>query len=193
MLVVELNEKIKVIKIQKNFKEFKNKIIEEYGLSKEQESKIFFTYIDEDDDSIYINSEEDYLHVINLAEKIVLNVEFKEIEKDEKKPSIDSLLSKGNIDAIIEKANKRIIDLKNEEKIITNKLENKINTQIIHNEIKCCECKNNIKGIIYQCCICNNCYFCEECEKKFGLIHNHPLLKIRNPELCPLNIHCVLK
>ena len=57
MLIVELNEKIRVIKIPKTYEDFKKAAIEEYSLPKEKLSKIFFTYLDEGNNSIYITNE----------------------------------------------------------------------------------------------------------------------------------------
>ena len=55
---------------------------------------------------------------------------------------------------------------------------------VIHKNVKCDICKKYpITGIRYKCTVCHNYDFCEECEKKFGEEHNHPLLKIRKPEL----------
>ena len=197
MLLVELNEKIKAIRIPENFEDFKKKVKEEYSISEEKMSQIFFTYIDEENNSIYVDNEEDYIYAIPFVETIVFNVEFKENDDLQKGSSIDSLLSKGNIDAIIEKANKRIIELKNEKHIIKNE-ENKLKTKnkeipIIHEGINCNECKNIVKGIRYKCCICLDYNLCEKCESKLGYDHHHPFLKIRKPELCPIKFYCSLK
>ena len=55
---------------------------------------------------------------------------------------------------------------------------------VIHKNVKCDICKKYpITGIRYKCTVCHNYDFCEECEKKYGEEHNHPLLKIRKPEL----------
>ena len=202
MLIVELNEKIRVIRIPKTYEDFKKAVIEEYSLPKEKLSKIFFTYLDEENNSIYVTNEDDFLYTLPFIETIVFNIEFKENENEEKEqPSIDSLLLNGDIDAIIEKANKKIIELKNESKALKGKEiklrsinKNKNNKiHIIHKGVNCNECKNIIEGIRYKCCICPDYNLCEKCENKFGLGHNHPLLKIRKPELCPIAFSCKLK
>ena len=201
MIIVEFNEKIKALKIPKTYEEFKKAVIDEYSLPKEKLPNIFFTYLDGENNSIYVTNEDDFLYTRPFIETIVFNIEFKENEniKKEKEQSIDSLLLNGNIDAIIEKANKKIIELKNEkkeleEKEIKLKSENKkIPITIIHKDIYCNECKNIMIGIRYKCCICHDYNLCEKCENKYGLEHNHPLLKIRKPELCPISFSCRLK
>ena len=201
MLIVELNEKIRVIKIPKTYEDFKKAAIEEYSLPKEKLSKIFFTYLDEENNSIYVTNEDDFLNTLSFIETIVFNIEFKENENIKKEQSIDSLLLNGDIDAIIEKANKKIIELKTQSKTLKgkeiklksiNKNKNK-KILVIHKGVYCNECKNIIEGIRYKCCICPDYNLCEKCEDKFGLGHNHPLLKIRKSELCSIAFSCKLK
>ena len=194
MLLVELNEKIRILRIPKTYEDFKKAAIEEYSLPKEKLSKIFFTYLNEENNSIYVTNEEDFLYTLPFIETIIFKIEFKENKNIEKEQSIDSLLLNGNIDAIIEKANGKIIELKTESKNKKIKLKNKNKTiTIIHKDIHCNECKNIIEGIRYKCGICHDYNLCEKCENKFGLEHNHPLLKIRKPELCPIAFSCTLK
>jgi len=204
MLVVEFNEKVKAIRIPEDYNGLIKSVSKEYFLSKEQIQKIFFTYKDEEGNSVYMTNNEDFLYALPLAELTVFQVEFKEEEKEKEKkqPSIDSLLANGNIDAIIEKANKRLIELQKEikrEKKKGEKLKNKKKVKINKNkdckvdDVKCSQCKNDIKGIRYMCGVCHNYNLCEECEKEFGMRHNHPLLKIRKPELTPIEFSCTLK
>ena len=203
MLVVEMNEKVKAIRIPEDYNGLIKAVSKEYFLSKEQISKIFFTYKDEEGNSVYMTNNEDFLHAIPLAEITVFQVEFKEGEKEKKQSSIDSLLANGNIDAIIERANKRIIELTKEKKTENNKSEklknkknakiNKIKDRNDGDGVKCSQCNNDIKGIRYMCGVCHNFNLCEECEKEFGMRHNHPLLKIRKPELTPIEFSCTLK
>ena len=195
MLLVEYNEKIKAIRKPDNYEDFKKKVIEEYFLPCEKIQNIFFTYRDEENNSIYVTNEEDFFYAINLVgEEIVFNIEFKENENKKKESSIDSLLAKGNIDDIIERTNKRIIELKKETNEDNKKLRSrKKKLPDIHKDIICNECKNDIIGIRYKCCICENYNLCEKCENESGPEHNHPLLKIRKPELCPSFFSCRLK
>ena len=202
MLVVELNEKVKAIRIPEDYNGLIKAVSKEYSLSKEQIQKIFFTYKDEEGSSVYMTNNEDFCHAIPLAEITVFQVEFKEDEKEKKQPSIDSLLANGNIDAIIEKANKRIIELTKEKKTENNKSEKLKNKKKVKNnknkdynvsDVRCSQCNDVIKGIRYMCGMCHNYNLCEECEKEFGMRHNHPLLKIRKPELTPIEFSCTLK
>ena len=203
MLVVEMNEKVKAIRIPEDYNGLIKAVSKEYFLSKEQIQKIFFTYKDEEGNSVYMTNNEDFLHAIPLAEITVFQVEFKEGEKEKKQSSIDSLLANGNIDAIIERANKRIIELTKEKKTENNKSEklknkknvkiNKIKDRNDGDGVKCSQCNDAIKGIRYMCGVCHNFNLCEECEKEFGMRHNHPLLKIRKPELTPIEFSCTLK
>lgn len=63
-----------------------------------------------------------------------------------------------------------------------------------HKEIICDGCeKCPIVGIRYRCTVCDDFDYCEDCEKKFALEHGHPMLKIRKPELDPIDIHCTMK
>ena len=200
MLLVEFKEKIKAIKIQENYDSFKKAVIKEYSIPKEQISKIFFSCKDEKNNIFYVRNEEDYSNANSLLGSILFKIEFQENEINNKNvTSIDLLLLKGDIDTIIEMANKKIIELKNEKKNneiklrrIIKKLKNNSN-DIIHKGIYCNECDNEIKGIRYKCCICQKYNLCEKCEKKCGVGHNHPLLKIRKPELCPIIFSCCLK
>jgi len=50
-----------------------------------------------------------------------------------------------------------------------------------------------IKGIRYQCTVCNDFDYCEACEEKFSTSHQHPFLKIRNPCNAPIQIKVELK
>ena len=204
MLVVELNEKVKAIRIPEDYNGLITAVSKEYFLYKEQIQKIFFTYKDEEGNSVYMTNNEDFFNNIPLAEITVFQVEFKEDEKEKEQSSIDSLLANGNIDAIIERANKRLIELTKEKKTENKKdgkLKNKKKVKINKkkdcndndNDVKCSQCNYVIKGIRYMCGICHDYNLCEECEKEFGMKHNHPLLKIRKPELTPIEFSCTLK
>ena len=55
----------------------------------------------------------------------------------------------------------------------------KIIIDTIHRGILCNKCKiNPIKGIRYKCGVCYNFDFCENCEKKYGREHDHPMLRL---------------
>ena len=65
--------------------------------------------------------------------------------------------------------------------------------KLIHPGIVCHGCKENISGIRYKCVICKDFDFCEKCEEKNNGEHGHPFLKINNPEICPVDIKCIIK
>ena len=53
----------------------------------------------------------------------------------------------------------------------------------IHKYSKCSECGvSPIEGIKYECLRCKSYELCSICEKKYGEIHGHPLLKLRKAE-----------
>ena len=49
--------------------------------------------------------------------------------------------------------------------------------------IKCSLCNNNLLGIKYICCVCENCILCKDCE----LEHFHPCLKFKSQFLSNLS------
>ena len=199
MIFVEYKENIKVINIPESYNDFKKAVLKEYLIPKEQFSKTLISYKDKKNNKIYVTNEKDFSNAIPFLQSIIFNIELQENETHKEESSIDSLLLKGDIDTIIEKANKKIIELKNEQKNKGIKLKRikkilkNINDDIIHKGINCNECHNTIKGIRYKCGICQNYNLCQKCEKKYGFEHNHPLLKIRKPELCPISFSCCLK
>lgn len=55
--------------------------------------------------------------------------------------------------------------------------------RVIHKNSKCSECSiSPIEGIKYQCLKCKSYELCSKCEKKMGVKHGHPLLKLRKTE-----------
>ena len=67
---------------------------------------------------------------------------------------------------------------------------NNSNKKVIHPGIICDGCEKPIIGVRYKCTICNDFNYCEKCEAKFKEKHGHPMLKINNPEMCPISINC---
>lgn len=49
--------------------------------------------------------------------------------------------------------------------------------------IKCSICKDNLSGIKYICCVCENCVLCTNCESE----HFHPCIKCKTPFLTNLS------
>ena len=62
-----------------------------------------------------------------------------------------------------------------------------------HPGVFCNGCNGPIVGTRYMCTVCKNFDFCEKCEEKTQGKHGHPLLKINRPDMCPIDIKCVLK
>jgi hypothetical protein len=80
---------------------------------------------------------------------------------------------------------------KKEEKKIEKKPEN---DKPIHNGITCDGCgMKSIIGCRYKCAVCQNFDFCEKCEEKYSEKHEHPFIKIYNPEMKISAIKCVVK
>ena len=65
--------------------------------------------------------------------------------------------------------------------------------KVLHPGITCSSCKGPIYGSRYKCTICTDFDFCEKCEEKDKGEHGHPLLKLNSPEMCPVDIKCILK
>ena len=65
--------------------------------------------------------------------------------------------------------------------------------KVLHPGITCHGCNGPIYGTRYKCTICNDFDFCEKCEEKDKGEHGHPLLKLNSPEMCPVDIKCILK
>ena len=64
--------------------------------------------------------------------------------------------------------------------------------ETVHPGVICDGCNGPIVGARYKCVICKDFDYCEKCEKKSNGGHGHPMLKIKNPEICPTEIKCIL-
>lgn len=63
--------------------------------------------------------------------------------------------------------------------------------EVVHKTVICDGCgMKPMVGTRYKCTVCRNFDLCENCEKTIG--HSHPLLKIRKPELAPVDIKCIV-
>ena len=65
------------------------------------------------------------------------------------------------------------------------------NSKPVHFDIICDGCnKGPIVGCRYKCAICKDFDYCEECEKKLSETHQHPFIKIYNPQMKFAKIEC---
>ena len=66
--------------------------------------------------------------------------------------------------------------------------------KIMHKGVTCDGCGVfPIVGLRYKCAVCPNFDFCENCEKKLGKEHSHPMVQISNPNIKLYSIKCTLK
>ena len=71
---------------------------------------------------------------------------------------------------------------------------NKKKNKKIHTGYTCNGCgANPIVGNRFNCAVCENFDYCEECEEKNKDKHLHPFIKIYSPEIAPLDVKCELK
>lgn len=82
----------------------------------------------------------------------------------------------------MEEVNKMLENLEEEKNNKNNKNDKKFRNYVIHSCVACDGCGvNPIIGNRYQCSVCENIDYCEECEEKFADSHKHPFVKLRNP------------
>ena len=214
MVTFSFYNEIQIIECPSSFNELKETIKYLYILDEVQIEKIIISYQDSDAQRHYISNEEEFDKIIPKLESIVLTLEILDDDKyltidpsfEEEFNSIYLLnLSNDNKDKdeyygfyydmddlnrITEELYAGEVEDVNDEKGKEEKEENK---EIVHNGIKCNICGDeNIEGIRYLCGVCDNFNLCQKCEKVSGEEHNHPLLKIRNPQYAPLSFKCKL-
>ena len=210
MVTFSFYNEIQITECSSSFNELKEKIKYLYFLDEEQIKKIIISYQDRDAQRHYISNEEEFDKIYQKIESIVLVLE---ILDDDKYLTIDPsfeeefnnvyLLNLSNdnkdnddyygfyydmddLNRITEECFAGEIDEVEDEK-------DKEDKETVHNGIKCNLCGDeNIEGIRYLCGVCNNFNLCQKCEKVSGERHNHPLLKIRNPQYAPLSFKCKL-
>ena len=210
MVTFSFYDEIQIIECPSSFYELKEKIKFLYIIDETQIDKIIISYQESDAQRYYISNEEEFDKIIPKIESIVLILEILDDDKyltiepsfEEEYNNIYLLnLSNDNkdndeyygiyydmddLDKITEECTAGETDEKDDE-------EKEENKEIVHNGIKCNICgEENIEGIRYLCGICDNFNLCQKCEKVNGQEHNHPLLKIRNPQYAPLSFKCKL-
>ena len=220
MITFSFYNEIEISECPDNLYDLKQKIKELYMLSQNQIDNCVLSYIDKEGCHNYIIKEEQFEQVIPIVESIIIKVEIideckyitidnmvdeeyqlykldkanddEDIQYDEIKEYINSGEKKEDIKEDEKKdKNEEEKEEKMEEEKEEEKESKKEGIKPIHYGIKCniCGCKE-IKGVRYWCGVCSNYNMCQECENKYGRKHNHPLLKIRNPELCPISFTC---
>lgn len=188
MATFSFYDEIEISECPLNYFELKQKIKELYLISENEIDNCIISYLDNNGKTHYILNEDQYEEILHIIESIVLKIE---ITDSDKYLTIDPL-----IDEEYELYKLDTLDTKDleEEEICyepddenENEDEKEENSENVHVGIECsvCGCKN-IQGIRYLCGICSDYNICEDCEKLVGKEHNHPLLKIRKPNLTPL-------
>lgn len=61
-----------------------------------------------------------------------------------------------------------------------------------HPNIICDGCEGPVVGIRYKCAVCHDFDYCEKCEEVNKNNHKHPMIKIRTPDLAPLQVFCTV-
>lgn len=207
MATFSFYNEIQISECPSNFYELKQKIKDLYILDENQINEIIISYQDSDAQHHYITDDDEFEQVIPKIESVILTIEILNDDKyliiepsfEEEYNNIYLLnLKDDNKNELYyehydekESLNQDTKECTDEEK---EEQENKEETEeIVHNGIKCSICgEENIEGIRYLCGICDNFNLCQECEKVYGIGHNHPLLKIRNPQYAPLSFKCKL-
>ena len=72
--------------------------------------------------------------------------------------------------------------MNNQNKIEDNQLTPDFINPETFKSIKCSICQENLSGIMYICCVCENCTLCDDCE----MDHFHPCIKYKTPFLSNL-------
>ena len=210
MATFSFYNEIQISECPPSFYELKQKIKELYILDEKQINETIISYQDSDAQHHYISNDDEYEQAIPKIESIILTIEILDEDKyltidpsfEEEYNNIylldldDNNKTNGESNEISEKMEVLSIDKEectpeegNEQKEEKDKEEK----EIVHNGIKCNICgKENIEGIRYLCGVCDNFNLCQECEKINGEGHNHPLLKIRDPQYTPLFFKCEL-
>ncbi len=201
MATYSFYNEIEISECPLNFYELKKKIKELYFLSEKEIDDCIISYLDSNGKKHYILNGDQYEEILHIIESIVLKIEITDSDKyltidpliDEEYElyKLDTLdtkdLNKNNSNDINEAICYDSDEINENEEEIECEEEKKEDSENVHVGIECsiCGCKN-IKGIRYLCGICSDYNMCEDCEKIVGKEHNHPLLKIRKPNLTPL-------
>ena len=182
--LIFFDEKVDIIKPQ-DFNCLKNEIKEKFLLDLTDISELLIFY--QNPEKQYITNNDEYKSfLISEQDKLFLDI------KDDSQLYLKTLenIKKENI----ENNNKGFEDPKIIRKITkiykpaiedeNNEMINCSNDKQYHYGIMCNNCSVfPVIGCRYKCTICEDFNLCEECEKRMGAIHSHPLLKINSPKM----------
>ena len=170
----EIKEKLNLSKENENEKKFENEneMIDPLGIKIKKEEKK--RNKKEKKQLKQMKKEEKKKKKEERKKKIIEKGEIKEneIQKEEKKPNFFEKIA-NDINNKLKKTNNYFNNIT--EKLIEN---SKNKNNVIHRNIICNGCGMvPIIGIRYKCASCPDFDYCENCENKFGEIHNHPFIK----------------
>ena len=194
---------IQISKCPSNLYDLKQTIKQLYTLDDSQIEDCLISY-NMNGQHKFIFNEEDYEKIIPIIETIVIKIEISDIDKyltidpmiDEEYElyQLENITKKGDeIDKNIDEYNADDYNLYENMEIEGDGDGKGTDTPNTPNGIKCNICQEEIQGIRYLCGVCQDFNMCEKCEIKEGMEHNHPLLKIRSPDLAPTLFKCKIK
>ena len=166
---------------QKIINEHKEKMRKTKSLNEEKEKENGNIY--EEDEEIILNNKEDINKINIISEKEINENNNNNIDK-----KLNDIINK-NFDELkndlINESNIQLSQIVMESKIKNSEneeLEDDIETPLSvenHTGYVCDGCNNSIIGIRYKCVICPDFDYCEKCEEKNGIVHDHPFYQLR--------------
>ena len=172
MATYSFYNEIEISECPLNYHDLKEKIKRLYILNDEQINNCLISQLDKNNYVNYILNAEKYNEIIPIIESIIINIEILDNNKYIKIGNITD--EENNLFKSNSKENKKDIKVIKKDKIS-------------ENIIKCNLCGSANFKIRYLCGICSSFNLCQDCEKKEGERHGHPLLKIRNKKLIPIS------
>ncbi len=182
--LIFFDEKVDIIKPQ-DFNCLKNEIKEKFLLDLTDISELLIFY--QNPEKQYITNNDEYKSfLISEQDKLFLDIKddsqlyLKTLEniKKENTENNNNGFEDPKIIRKITKIYKPAIEDEN------NVMINCSNDKQYHYGIMCNNCSVfPVIGCRYKCTICEDFNLCEECEKRMGAIHSHPLLKINSPKM----------
>lgn len=180
--------------LPQTFEELKLVVCERFLMEWNDVNELIYSY-SSNDNSAPLSNEKEYQTMLKFTNflPITINIEVSQksqlFKKEEKnfigkcQDQLNNIIGgiKNNFNNVKDKVNNFI---KKEEKVEEPKV-------IEHSRVICDGCgMKPLVGVRYKCTVCKNFDYCENCEKTKGAAHQHPFLKIRKPELAPVQIKC---